>query len=66
MKFECVGHVQKWMGNRLLALKKTKLKGDGGRRVQWGGGGGGGVGIVSPKIPFYFYRSIMGKRSDPM
>ena len=37
-KFECVWHVQKRMGNRLLApLKKTKLTGDSGRRVQWGG-----------------------------
>ena len=38
-KFECVGHVQKWMG-RLLALKKTKLTDDSGRRVRGGGGGG--------------------------
>ena len=42
-KFECVGHVQKWMGNRLLALKKTKVTDDSGRRMQLGGGGGGGV-----------------------
>ena len=38
-KFECVGHVQKRMG-RLLALKKTKLTDDSGRRVQWEEGGG--------------------------
>ena len=38
-KLECVGHVQKRMGNRLLALKKTKVTDDSGRR---GGGGGGG------------------------
>ena len=37
-KFECVGHVQKRMWNRLLALKKTKLTDDSGRRVQWGRG----------------------------
>ena len=43
-KFECVWHVQKRMGNRLLApLKKTKLTDDSGRRVQWAGEGGGGV-----------------------
>ena len=60
-KIACVGHVQKRMGNRLLALKKTKLTDDSGRRVQEGG-----EGTVSPKIPFYFCRSIMGKRSGPM
>ena len=64
-KFECVGHVQKQMENRLLALKKTKLTDDSGRRVQLGGRGKG-EGTVSPKIPFYFCRSIMGKRSGPM
>ena len=36
-KIACVGHVQKRMGNRLLALKKTKLTDDSGRRVQEGG-----------------------------
>ncbi len=62
-KFECVGHAQKRMGNRHLALKKTKLTDDIGRRMQWEGtGGGGGEGTVSPKIPFYFCRSIIGKR----
>ena len=39
-KSECVGHVQKRMGNRLLALKKTKLTDDSGRRMQCGEGGG--------------------------
>ena len=41
-KFECVGHVQKRMENRLLALKKTKVTDDSGKGVQWGEGGGGG------------------------
>ena len=40
-KFECVGHEQKRMGNRLLALKKTKLTDGSGRRVQWARGEGG-------------------------
>ena len=35
------GHEQKRMGNRLLALKKTKLTDGSGRRVQWGRGEGG-------------------------
>ena len=48
------------MEKRLLALKKTKVTDYSARGVQWGGGGGG-VGTASPKIPFYFCRSIMGK-----
>ena len=56
------------MGNRRLALKKTKVTddSDSGRRVQWGVGGEGEKESPHPKIPFYFWRSIMGKRSGPM
>ena len=58
-KFECVGHVQKRIGDRLLALKKTKLTDDSGRRVQWRGG----EEPSHKKIPFFFCRRIKGKRS---
>ena len=50
-KFERVRHVQKWMGNRILALKKTKLTDDSGRRVQ-------GEGVKEPSHQKYHSSSV--------
>ena len=56
-------------GNRLLALKKTKLTDDRVGRVQWGGGGGWGERRgKEPCLQKYHStsRSIMVKRSGSM